>query len=455
MVALITILLITAVLAIWFSHRIPSPLPLRSPLIAVLPFKVADNSNMGGELGLAMADDLIHQLSTHIRVRPATAIYRFQDAELNVAGAGRQLAVESLITGQVETSGDRIQVNVQLVNASDGYFLWKQSFFGNKQDFFAVQDAIATAVEKVFFPQAATHPPVKRYTSSMQAYEAYVAGRFFWNQRTSAGLYKSIDYFERAISRDPAFALAYAGLADAYAFDLEQWPKAESSARKALQLDDTLGEAHASLGFVRMAWDKGTAEPEFKKAIELSPRYATAHQWYAIDFASRGRMSEAKEEMRQALALDPYSASINADMAQMYYFAHEYDLAAQQCQRALAIDPNFLNTHINLHDIYIQKGMDAQAMDEYFTIQKLAGGIQLYSPAEEPSLREAYKASGIRGFWESRVAYLMAHYPDNDHLAEYLARLGRKPGGLVLARPVVPPSGSGIFQPVCVCEPRI
>lgn len=263
-----------------------------------------------------------------------------------------------------------------------------------------------------------------------EAYEAYLKGRFFWNKRTSEGLFKSISYFKQAIEKGPDFALGYAGLADAYAFDLEHWPKAEAAAKKAIEIDGTLAEPHASLAFIRMfwQWNWADAEREFKRAFDLNPNYATAHQWYATYLMAKLRGAEAKAEMRQALELDPSSLPINADMGQMFYFAHEYDQAIAACQKVLNIDADFINAHVYLHQAYTQKGMYAQALDEYFKVERLAGGNPRANPTTEEKLRKAYATDGVRGFWRGRIDLLKlkGYYPDAYAIAEYYALLGEK-----------------------------
>jgi tetratricopeptide (TPR) repeat protein len=271
-------------------------------------------------------------------------------------------------------------------------------------------------------------------TLSLDAYAACEKGWFFLSKRTAEGIHLSVGYFERAITEDPNYALAYAGLAEAYAFDIENWKKAESTAANALEIDKNLGEAHATIGFVRMfwMWDWETAERELKRAVELNADNATAHQWLAIYMAAKGHMLEAKQEMRKALELDPFSIPINADMGQMFYFSQEYDQAIDQCRKTIAMDPEFLNAHIYLYEAYTQRGAYDQAFAEYFNLQKLAGGNLLYSPGAEESLRKAYEESGIKGFWKARLSFLEKRSGDHFEMAEYCARLGDKQRALSL-----------------------
>jgi len=263
------------------------------------------------------------------------------------------------------------------------------------------------------------------------AYQAYQQGRLFWNQRTSDRLAASIASFEQTVKLDPGFALGHAGLADAYAFDLEYWPKAQIEAEKSLELDSRLAEPHATLGFIRMFWEWNwpEAEREFKRAIDLNPNYATAHQWYAIYLAAyHFRNDWARQEMKRALDLEPLSPVLNADMGQMFYFSHEYDQTIDACHKALDIDPDFINAHAYLYQAYTMKQMYDEAVEEYFKLQRLLGGGPSDIAAAEDTLRKAYEADGIRGFWKGRLETMGVKRYDVDAYAraECYALLGER-----------------------------
>jgi tetratricopeptide (TPR) repeat protein len=351
--------------------------------------------------------------------------------------AGRELGVDAVIYGSLKRFSGRIAIDAQLVRVGDGVSLWKSGFEGESRNVFTLQNSISSAVTRVLSPNADTRdiqsaPPPS--TLNLDAYEACEKGWFFLSKRTAAGIHLSVGYFERAITEDPNYALAYAGLAEAYAFDSENWKKAESTALRALEIDKNLAEAHAIIGFVHRFWllDWEAAEREFKRAIEPDFNCATAHQWYAVYLAARGRMPVAKEEMRKALELDPFSVPINADMGQMFYLSQQYDEGIEQCQKTIAMDPDFLNAHIYLYEAYTQRGMYDQAFAEYFNIQKLAADNLLYSPAAEESLRKGYQDLGIKGFWKARLAFLEKRSHDDLAVAEYYARLGEKDQALTL-----------------------
>ena len=265
-----------------------------------------------------------------------------------------------------------------------------------------------------------------RGTENDEAFALYKTGRALWQNRSVEGLYQATLNFEQAIGRDPDFALAHAALADAYAFDINLWVKAEAAANEATRLDASLGQPHATIGFVRMFWEwkLKEAEPYFKQAIALSPDYATAHQWYAINLAARAQGSGALAEMKRALELEPDSLAINADMCQVLYFSRKYDQAIEQCLKTLEMDPNFLNAHSYLYDIYTAKEMYPEAVSEYFKVEEMNMTTLAY-PAHLEKLKHAYATGGIRAFWRGRIEMMkkpprMGAY----RIGQYHSRLG-------------------------------
>ena len=436
---LASVLAVVVASTYWISTRFRQPYAAQVAMpvihsVAVLPFKPIGPGDANRYLGLALAHDLSARLSENqINLLPISAGYRYLEGVNDPAKVGRELGVDAIFFAQLEKSGKRITVNAQVIKVSDGSSLWTRSFEEDSRNVFALQDSVAKAVTRLLAPNSNTaeRQPV-RETMSIDAYEAYETGRFFLSKRTAEGTHLSVGYFERAINEDPNYAPAYVGLAEAYAFDTENWKRAEATALKALEIDKNLGEAHAVIGFVHMfwLWDWRVAEQELKRAIELSPDCATAHQWYARYLATQAGQSKA--EMRKALELDPFSIPINADMGQMFYLSQQYEEAIEQCQKTIAMDPEFLNAHIYLHDAYTQRGMYDKAFAEYFNIQKLAAGNLLYSAAAEESLRKGYQESGIKGFWKARLAFLEKRSHDDVAVAEYCARLGDKERALNL-----------------------
>lgn len=266
---------------------------------------------------------------------------------------------------------------------------------------------------------------LKRGSNNLQAYENYVNGRALWHQRSAEGLHQSIIHLEQAINLDPNFALAHAALADAYAFDTNKRNLAENEANEAIRLDPVLGEPHAAIGFMRMFWDwkLKEAQPLFRRAVELSPNYATAHQWYALNLVAGKLGGAALAEMKRAQEIEPNSLAINADLCQIFYFLRKYDEAIAQCRKTLEMDANFLNAHMYLYDIYTINGKHAEAVEEFFKIEQLKSDFSI-PPVYLDKLRKAYTTGGIRAFWQARVEYL--EQAPSYKLAQYYARLGEK-----------------------------
>lgn len=268
---------------------------------------------------------------------------------------------------------------------------------------------------------------LKKYSSTnTEALENYVKGRALWHQRSAEGLHQSIIHLENAVKADGNFALAQSALADAYAFDTTKRNLAIKHAEEAIRLDPTIGEPYAVIGFVQMFWEGKLPEANqsFRKAVELSPNYATAHQWYALNLVAGRLGGAALAEMKRALELEPNSLAINADLCQMYYFLQKYNDAITQCKRTLEMDANFLNAHTYLYEIYSANEMYAEAVEEFFKIEQLKSDFVL--PASHLNkLRDSFTKHGIREFWKTRIEYLKQN-PHSYKLAQYYARMGNK-----------------------------
>jgi DNA-binding winged helix-turn-helix (wHTH) protein/tetratricopeptide (TPR) repeat protein len=274
-----------------------------------------------------------------------------------------------------------------------------------------------------------THAAISgRVTRNAQALADYEEGRRLWNRRKGGEQLQAAAFFEKSINDDPNFALAYVGLADCYAFDWPNWKLAEEKANKALEIDPHLGEAHATIGFVRTfwLWDFTEAERQFKLAFQLSPNYATAHQWYAAYYLAAGRAIDAKHEMQRALALEPASLAINADLCQTLYYTTEYDAALAQCQRALALDPTFINTHIYLQKIYAIKGMGNEALQEILTTEKLRWDNPDYVYPAASELTDGLAKNGVKGLWQAQADYFARTGSTDVGRAETYALAGDK-----------------------------
>lgn len=271
-----------------------------------------------------------------------------------------------------------------------------------------------------------TNAPAVRSSANPEANRLYAQGRALWQDRSADSLHRAIQHFEHAIRLDPGYALAHAGLADAYAFDIKLWQKAEPAAREAMRLDPALGEPHATIGFVRMFWEwrPREAEQHFQEAIKLSPDHATAHQWYGLNLAAISRGGDALGEMKRALELEPDSLAINADLCQVLYFSRKFDLAIDQCRKTIEMDPKFLNAHSYLYEVYTAKEMYPEAVAEYFKTEDLNMTTLAY-PSQLEKLRDAFATGGIRAFWRSRIETLRSPIPNSAvKVARYHARLG-------------------------------
>jgi TolB-like protein/Flp pilus assembly protein TadD len=335
-----------------------------------------------------VAEEIINALSKveGLRVVARTSAFSFKGKNEDVRAIARRLNVDALLEGSVRKSDNQLRVTVQLVSGADGYHLWSERYDREMKDVFAIQDDITLAVVnklKLTLLGSEKAALVKRHTEDVEAYSLYLKGRYFWNKRTEAGFFKSLEYFRQAIEKDPGYALAWAGIADSY--DLLGWyghlspreafTRARSAAEKARDLDDTLGEAHASLGWIsaNYDWDWVSAERAYKRALELNPMYATAHQWYSEFLTYMGRHDESIAEGRKALELDPLSLIINNDLGQVYFFARRYDEAIAQLRRTLEMDPGFAVPHFFLALALAQMSHYEDAVAEATKAMKLAG----------------------------------------------------------------------------------
>ena len=369
--------------------------------IAVLPFKPLGGNDADEHLGLGLADALITRLTNirQVTVRPTSAVMKYAGAQ-NPAAAGRELRVEAVLEGAIQRSGERVRVTVQLVSVSDETPLWADKFDEMFTDIFAVEDSISEQVANALTLKLTGEQRKmlgKRYTENSDAYELYLKGRYYWNKRTADGLDKSIQCFNQAIDIDAGYALAYAGLADSYTLlgdvgftairPKDAFSKGKQAARKALEIDDTLAEARASLAHIHMhCYEWIEARDGFERTIELNPNYAYARQLRAFYFAFQGRMQEASAEIHLALKLDPLSLPINTDLGVILYFARKYDQAIDQYRQTLDMDWNFERTHFWLAAAYEQKQMYEDAINEYRTALALSGG----SLETRASLAHAY-----------------------------------------------------------------
>ena len=348
-------------------------------VMAVLPFKMLTADSADEYLSIGLADTLITQIGRipQILVRPADAVQKYADTQTqDPVAAGRQLRVEAVLDGTMQHEADTLRVTARLLRVADGAVLWSGKFNEKFTNVFAVQDGISQDVAKALIRNLSDEDRkllTKRHTDNVEAYRAYLKGRYFWNKRTPGRLNQSLEYFRQALDLDPTYASAYAGLADTYALlvwqdELPQKDisRAKAAATKALEIDETLAEPHASLGFARFwyDWDFAGAESEFRRAIELNPDYATAHHWYGEFLGLTGRFDDGFKELRVAQQIDPLSPIINTDLGKLLFLSHHADQAVEQLRSTLEIDPNFPLAHLFLALAYNQKGLHDQAITE-------------------------------------------------------------------------------------------
>ncbi|HEY5906658.1 MAG TPA: tetratricopeptide repeat protein, partial [Vicinamibacteria bacterium] len=374
--------------------------------MAVLPFRSLTND--GEYLGLGMADALITRLggTKRLLVRSTGAVQKYAVPDLDPVAAGRELQVDSVLEGSIQTAGERLRTTVRLLRVTDGATLWAGTFDEGLTDIFSVQDRISQRVAEALaleLTEAQKSQLTRRDTRDSEAYQLYLRGRFFWNKRSRDGFERGVAYFGQAVEKDPAYARAHAGLADSYVgltyyhyrSPQAAMPLARAAALKALEIDASLAEAHASLAHVKAnyEWDWAEAERLFRRAIALEPEYATAHQWYAAHYLTPlGRLEEAIAETRRAQQLDPLSAVFGAFVGASLYFARQYDEAIEECLKTVDLHPDFGVGHWYLGRAYLQKDRLPEALAALQKAVAVSGG----SPLMKGTLGVGYARAGDR-----------------------------------------------------------
>jgi len=349
--------------------------------IAVLPFDNLSRDPDNAYFAEGVQDEILTRLAkvADLKVISRTSTQKYKSAPDNLREIAKQLGVSNILEGSVQRAADQVRVTVQLINATNDAHLWAESYDRGLTDIFTVESEIAKTIADTLRAKltgSEERMMSKKPTANPEAYEFYLKGRFFWNKRTGVDLRKAIDYFNQAVAKDPSYALAYAGLADAYvllsgfgaASPKDSLPQAKAAAEKALELDSTLGEAHASLAQALLAYDFdfAGANREFQHAIELNPNYATAHHWYGESvLAPLSQFEDAIAQLKRALQLDPLSMIINADVGTVLTNARRYDEAIEQLRKTLEMDPSFYYAHYNLGEALEMKGLTENAIAEY------------------------------------------------------------------------------------------
>ncbi len=408
-VAAIIVALFVAGYFWWRSGKTTMPL---SNSLAVIPLVNESQDSNIEFLSDGIAETIVSNLAPlrpKLQVLASSSVRGYKGRQIDARKIGRELGVRHVLVGRVFQQGDVLVISVELVDANDGTQLWSGRYQQQRADLMAIQDDISRQISQklqINLTGEEERLIVKRHTANSDAYYLYLNGRYFWNQRENEQLKKAIEFYDRAISLDPNYALAYAGMADAYALLFEGGPerdearrKAVSFAQKALSIDGNLAEPYSTLGFIKTFrdWNWTEAEADFRRSIRLNPGYATAHHWYALLLAIQGRFDAALDSIQRAKEIDPRSFPINKDIGEIYFYAHRYDEAVAQFRNTIESEPTNSSvgeTHLWIRNAYEQKGDLASAINQM---------KQTSMPEEEiAELKQEFEKSGKAGYWQRR-----------------------------------------------------
>jgi TolB-like protein/Tfp pilus assembly protein PilF len=420
------------------SKQADSAIPEKS--IAVLPFDSLSEDKSNAFFAEGVQDEILTRLAkvADLKVIARTSTQKFKSAPENLSDIAKQLGVLNILEGSVQKANDQVRVNVQLINAMTNAHLWAEIYDRKLTDIFAVESDIAKTIADTLQAKLSGSEKTaisKKPTENSEAYELYLKGRFFWNKRTAGDMQKAADYYNQATATDPNYALAYAGLAEAYvlfpdygvASPSEFVPRVKAAAAKALSLDPTLAEPHAALGEAYSYYDYDVAKSiaEFERAIQLNPNYATAHQWFNTPLQMLGNFDRAIAETKRAIELDPLSLIINSDLAFTYLTAHRFDEALAKSRKVLEMDTNFHVARGYLAEALQLKGQLPEAIVEY---RKAAGATDQSSSLAQ--LAQGCARAGQRDEAEQILARLLeasrTHYVSGYVIAWIYAGLGDK-----------------------------
>ncbi|TFH27214.1 MAG: hypothetical protein E4H10_04615 [Bacteroidia bacterium] len=378
--------------------------------IAVLPFVNMSDDEKNVHLGGAFTDEIIMELQkikAFDRVLSSTSTMQYSENRPTIPEIAEKLNVSYIIEGSIQRHEEEVRIRVQVIRAKQEDHIWADEYNARWDDIFSIQDEIAFKVAnelKTVLSSEEIEQIDKQPTDNSEAYDMYLKGRYFWNKRTEKDTKDAIEYFSDAISKDKNYALAYAGLADAYVIlaiyewylpQQESYMKAKKIASEALKIDPTLAEAYTSLALVKLhhEWDWDGASNDFKRAIQLYPDYETAHHWYSLYLTAVGRHDESIREAKQAQELNPYSPIIVRNVGRRLYFAHKYEQAFEESLNALNLAPDFFPTHWTLGLLYLQKGMFPEAISSLQNAVRYSGD-NLYVKS---LLGYVYGATGNQG----------------------------------------------------------
>ncbi len=407
---------------LFFANRAANATQIES--IAVLPF---ENQNLDTEyLSDGLTESVINNLTKlpNLRVINRNSVFRYKGKETDSEAVGRELNVRAVLTGRIVQRGDNLIISAELTDLQDNKQIWGQQYNRRETDAFALQQEVSRDISDTLRERLTGEQQrfAKRETDSPEAYRLYLKGRYHWNKRTAADVRKSVVYYQQAIDRDPSYALAYAGLADAYVLipsysgvsskeaypndsPDDAYPKAKAAAMKALEVDENLAEAHTALATVLYEFEGNFAESEkeFRRAIEINPNYATAHQWYAECLMRLGRNEEAVAEIKRAQELDPLSLIINSMVGVAFMENRQYDQAEEQLRKTIEMDANFSRAHMFLAQNYERTEAFDEAIAEHEKRFILDGMPPEEAARKAAALREATRKSGAKGYWREQI----------------------------------------------------
>lgn len=429
----------------WQYLRPSAPASTDKVMLAVLPFENLSGDAEQDYFSDGLTEEMITQLGRlhpqRLGVIARTSAMQFKSTEKSIDEIGRALKVDYILEGSVRREGQQVRITAQLIQVQDQSHLWAASYQRDLASILNLQTEVAGEIARSLTLEllpAQKRQLARQRSVQPESYEAYLMGRYHWNKRTQQGLEKSLKHFQQAIQKDPTYAPAYAGMADTYLI-LGQYgylqrdqafAKTKQAALKALEIDNSLGEAHASLAAVLESseWDWAGAEAGFQQAIELNPAYATAHQWYADFLAEMGRLDESVDEIERALELDPLSLIIRANGGKILIYARRYDDAVEQCQKVLEMDADFLPAHACLGLAYAMKGMDEEALHHARKFGRLpligfahalAGqrekALEIVQELEEHPRSEFYSSTAT-------IALIYAHLGETEQAFAWLER---------------------------------
>ena len=424
--ALVAIALLTV--AAWFAFFRPRHGAIES--VAVLPFSNGSSDSNAEYLSDGITESLINNLSQlpNLRVMARSTVFRYKANDADPQKIGNDLHVQAVLSGRLLQQGNVLIIQAELMDVKTGVQLWGGQFNRSAEDVLALQDDLSREIAeklRVKLTGEQKQRLARRNTEDAEAYRFYLKGRYYWNKRSPEGMQKAASYFQQAIDKDPAYALAYAGLADTYVYlsffnmvaPRDAMPRAKAAAAKALEIDDHLAEAHVSLGYMSYAydWDWPAAGRHFDQALALDPAYTRAHIFYPFYLSSRGQSQEAVTVAKSALDLDPASPSLSHSLAVQFYLTRQFDQAIEQCRKTLEMDPNFAVAYAVLGQTYLAKGMNSEAapvLEKYSALSQ--GSVDSLALLGYSQARRGKKSQALRTIDElketSKNSFVPAFY---------------------------------------------